>query len=118
MIQVSYTAWDIIQAFPQETIIFVALLAIMPLVTLEMAPPGSIRVGLVLVALACAAVSRYTTPAELWLITSGGFSTHAKFWGSLFYALTLLLSNKAGNKACTISAFALIAFFLLVSSKD
>jgi len=71
-----------------------------------------------LVATACAGLSAYAYPAELWLITSAGFTAYAKLWVSLFYVLVLFLAKDAGDKSCTISGFALIAVFLLVSSRD
>ena len=118
MIQLSYTTWDIIQAFPQEALVMCSLLVIMPLVTLEALSPGLIRWALLLVALACAGVSAYACPTELWLLTSAGFPAYAKLWVSLFYALVLFLGEGAGDKACNVSGFALIAVFLLVSSRD
>lgn len=44
--------------------------------------------------------------------------TYSKILISLFYALVLYLSDKAGDKALALSSFALIAAFLLISSKD
>lgn len=65
MIQLSYSTWDIIQAFPQETITLLVLLTILPLVSLEALPVDVVRMILISNALACAIVSVYTPPVEL-----------------------------------------------------
>jgi len=117
MIQLSYTTWDIIQAFPQEALVFCSLLFLMPYVTRGYSS-GRVRWVLIAVALACAGMSAYACPAELWLVTSEGFTSYAKVWVSLFYALVLMFGEGAGDKACTISGFALIAVFILLSSRD